>query len=221
MRAGLRQIEPDTLPPLFALRTPRLLLRPWRQHDAEPLSRLIATNLLHLQRWLPWAVQEPEPVEKKRERLAAFRSKFTQRLDLIFGMFDSAQSDSNTQDAILGSIGLHMRIGFGAAEIGYWVRQDRTRNSFATEAAAALTRFGFEKLNLQRVEVHCDPANIASAGVPQKLGFTKQSVIRNRVLTSDSAQRDTEIWSLTYDRLASSQAVNIQYSIAHQGIGDG
>lgn len=72
---------------------------------------------------------------------------------------------------VIGSAGLHRRVGPDAVEIGYWIHVDHTRNGYATEVAKALTAAAFDVPGIDRVEIHHDKANIASAGVPQRLGF--------------------------------------------------
>ena len=59
-----------------------------------------------------------------------------------------------------------------AAEIGYWVRSDRHNRGYATTAVGALTDAAFGGLaDLERIEIHMDRANVASARVPEKLGY--------------------------------------------------
>ena len=56
-------------------------------------------------------------------------------------------------------------------ELG-WVIQPRYQcHGYATEAAAAVLRYGFETLGLQRVVATCDSRNIASRRVMEKLGM--------------------------------------------------
>jgi len=58
------------------------------------------------------------------------------------------------------------------SEIGYWVRSDRTGRGYATAAARALTRAALQASPLvHRVQIRCDPANLASAAIPPKLGY--------------------------------------------------
>ena len=72
----------------------------------------------------------------------------------------------------MGGFGLHDRRGPGILEIGYWVRSDRTGRGYATAAAWALTGVAFDWFPLiNRIEIRCDPANVASAAIPPKLGY--------------------------------------------------
>lgn len=72
---------------------------------------------------------------------------------------------------VVGGCGLHRRLGPGGLEIGYWVHADHARRGYATEMAGAVTRAAFADPDVDRVEIHHDRANDASAGVPRKLGF--------------------------------------------------
>ena len=97
---------------------------------------------------------------------------------------------------LLGSTGLHRRGPERSLEIGYWIDKFHTHQGLATETSAALTRAAFELLDVLRVEIHCDPANIASAAVPARLGYTNDGTLRLRLVNSDGELRDEMVWSL-------------------------
>ncbi len=61
------------------------------------------------------------------------------------------------------------------------MRADATRQGIATEAAAALTRVGFEVCDADRIEIRIEPRNTASFGVPRKLGFAEEATLRRRL----------------------------------------
>ncbi len=73
--------------------------------------------------------------------------------------------------AIVGGTGLHRRRGPHGLEIGYWVAAARTGQGIATEVARLLTTAAFEVPGIDFVEIHHDRANVASARVPEKLGY--------------------------------------------------
>lgn len=73
--------------------------------------------------------------------------------------------------ALAGSIGLHRRVGDGGIEIGYWIAEGAIGRGYATAAAAALTSVALTLPGVERVEIHCDEANAASAAIPRKLGY--------------------------------------------------
>lgn len=172
----------------YRIVTARLLLRCWDPADAAPLNEAIAVNLDHLRPWMPWAANAPVSLDEQIARLIQCRSVFPQERE--YGIFDRGTGQ------LLGGIGFPNRIGAGAREIGYWIRADHARQGLMTEAAAAMTRIGFALDRLRRVEIHCDPRNVASAGIPRKLGFLLQCLIPMEVLSPASSPRDTMIWTL-------------------------
>jgi RimJ/RimL family protein N-acetyltransferase len=85
---------------------------------------------------------------------------------------DVGQSNRLGRSAsVVGGCGLHRRRA-ECLEIGYWVGSDRHRRGYATAAAQCLTDSGFACVDgVARIEIRMDRANVASAGVPAKLGY--------------------------------------------------
>lgn len=164
----------------------------------------IAASLPELQRWMDWALREPESLEAKARRLAHFRRRTLRGRDALLGIFERSTGK------VIGGIGMHSGIGSGARAIGYWLRSDRTGHGLATEAAAAIVQASFERLGLRRIEIHCDPANARSEAVAQRLGFARTIVIPKCVPNPQRSPRDTAIWVMTrdqYDERASENAI--------------
>ncbi|MBM3225997.1 MAG: GNAT family N-acetyltransferase [Candidatus Tectomicrobia bacterium] len=188
--------------PAYRIHTSRLVLRCWEPSDAALLLAALTANLAHLRPWLPWAQHEPEPLDSKIDRLRQYRGAFDLGQDFIYGLFNPAETQ------VLGSSGLHTRVGAEAREIGYWVHQDVLNQGLATEAAAALTQVAFTIDQVARVEIHCDPANVRSLAVPRKLGFCHEATLRQRAQTSDGRPRDTMIWTLLAHEYPASPAAS-------------
>ena len=76
-------------------------------------------------------------------------------------------------DRLLGSFGLMTRRGPGTLEIGYWLHVDAGGRGYATNAARALTadRRSTCAASTSMIIV-CDEANLRSAAIPQRLGYT-------------------------------------------------
>lgn len=176
--------------PAYRIRTSHLVLRCWNPGDAPLLKEAIDASLEHLRPWMPWADEEPEPVEKKIARLRHFRSRFDRDEDYVYAVFNPEET------RVLGGTGLHTRLGYRALEIGYWIHVDFINRGFATELSAALTKVAFEINHVQRVEIHCDPRNVRSAAVPGKLGYTHEATLRKRVPASDAEFLDSMVWTL-------------------------
>ena len=144
--------------------SPRLTLRRWVEADAQRLSAAILYNLDHLRPWMPWISAEPMTPEQRLELINQWQVDWEQGGDVLVGAF--------LDDVVIGSTGLHRRRGPGVLEIGYWVHVDHTRNGFATELASSLTTAAFTVPEIDHVEIHHDKANIASAGIPPRMGYT-------------------------------------------------
>ncbi|QNK80094.1 GNAT family N-acetyltransferase [Nakamurella sp. PAMC28650] len=74
---------------------------------------------------------------------------------------------------MIGSAGLHRRVGPSGLEIGYWVDRDHLRQGVATATARALTDLAFTVDGIDSVQISHDATNLASAGVPFQLGYDR------------------------------------------------
>jgi RimJ/RimL family protein N-acetyltransferase len=180
------------MPPTFPERivTDRLLLRCWRPEDAPLLKATVDANLEHLRAWMPWAMEEPSPVEMVAERLGKFAANFHAGTDWVYAIF------SPDEQRVLGGTGFHPRQGAGVLEIGYWIDKDHTRQGLATEVTRTLTAMAFTDPGTEVVEVRCNTQNTASARIPERLGFTLREVLRNDGLTPQGEPRDTMVWEM-------------------------
>jgi ribosomal-protein-serine acetyltransferase len=140
-----------------------LLLRRWRPDDAEVLGRAVAESIEHLRPWMGWIAGEPLPLERRRAMLSEWEREWSRGGDVLVGVFVAGH--------VAGGGGLHRRVGPDGLEIGYWVHPAYLRRGVATRAARTLTDAAFTVPGIARVEIHHDKANVASAGVPRKLGF--------------------------------------------------
>lgn len=186
-------------PPPYLIQTRRLTIRCWDPHDAPLLKDALDTSLDHLVPWMPWAADEPKPVEEKAELLRLFRGRFDLGEDFVYGIFARDESE------VIGGSGLHTRIGPGALEIGYWIRASHVRQRYALETTAALTAAAFRICGVDRVEIRIDPTNEASLGIPRRLGFSEEATLRRRLPSVEGEPpRDLVVFALFADEYARS-----------------
>lgn len=72
---------------------------------------------------------------------------------------------------IIGHAGLQPLPGTDDVELGYYLGRSAWGQGYATEAARAILRFGFEERGLKRIVAVVRPENAASRHVLEKLGF--------------------------------------------------
>jgi len=193
--------------PPFVVETERLVLRCWEPGDAAALKAAIDSSLAHLQAWMPWAAKEPTSLAEKRKLLRAFRDDFVAGANFVYGIFDH-------DGEVVGGTGLHARRGPTDLEIGYWIRADRTRRGYATEAAAVLTRVAFEVVEIDRVVILVDPRNDPSLGVPRKLGFAEGDALDGVLLPlpGDPEGRAGTVFSLSRSDYPSTAVVGYRFT---------
>ena len=146
-------------------------LRRYTRDDALELHEAIKASYDELHRWMPWCV-EPIRIEDQRDFIErGFLAWATGRA------FDYRISDAG--GAQIGAISLMDRVGPGGLEIGYWLRTDATGGGIITRAVRRLTEIGLGLPEIDRIEIHCDAANLRSAAVPKRLGFRLDTVVEN------------------------------------------
>ena len=189
--------DAPTVPPPYLIRTERLTIRCWEPRDAPQLGEALESSLEHLRPWMPWANDEPTPLDERVDRLRRFRGMFDLGQNFIYGLFTRDESE------VVGGSGLHPRIGEGALEIGYWLRASRVGEGLAREASAALTYVAFRVCEVDRVEIRIEPQNARSLAVPRALGFVEEGTFRRRLPSGgDGVPRDMALFSVFRDDFA-------------------
>jgi RimJ/RimL family protein N-acetyltransferase len=89
----------------------------------------------------------------------------------------------------------------GLAAVGYWLREQARGRSAATVAVSLVARWAFDALGVQRLELTTAPDNVASQRVAERVGFTREGVLRGLVATENDGRRDNVMFSLLADDL--------------------
>lgn len=155
------------LRPEYPILTTRLLLRPLRITDVEAMHSYRSRE--DVCRYLLIDPQTPDQVAKLiAERARAEMTDEGQALTLGVVERDSGEFIG---DAVLFWISRRHRGG----EVGYVLNPKYAGNGYATEAAAAMLRLGFDQLGLHRIAGRIDARNTASARVLEKLGMRREA----------------------------------------------
>lgn len=152
--------------------TPRLQLRPLVAHEARELLSVVIVSREELGRYMSWP-REMVDLEQAKHFVRVGREGWLQSRTARMGVFE------RTSGELLGSVELDaIDLRRSQAELGYWMRSDRTRRGYASEAAWAALRYGFETLRLHKVRADVAVGNHGSARVLDKLGFTREGTLR-------------------------------------------
>jgi RimJ/RimL family protein N-acetyltransferase len=168
--------------------TERLVIRPPRSGDGPAVNAAIRETFDALKMWMPWAQTIPEPAETEAT-LRRKAAEWQTRKDLMVTLW--RKSDG----LLAGCSGLH-RIDWSVpcVEIGYWLRTSLQGQGYMTEAVLGLTKFAFEQLGAQRIEIRCDVLNTRSAAVAERAGYTLEARLHHHVRGTDGGLRDTLVY---------------------------
>ena len=101
----------------------------------------------------------------------------------------------NGEGAIVGFAGIFGLDDPGAeGEIGYLVAAEARGQGIAGRSVALLTRWGFDELGLERIELRIDSTNAASARVAERAGYHLEGVLRSKHF-KEGLRTDLGIWS--------------------------
>lgn len=155
--------------PTPTLQTSRLRLRPFEDTDAEALFALHSDARV-LRYWdaPPWS----DPT-----RAAGFIARCRQLADEGTGA--RLAIEHSADGTFIGWCSLtRWNPDYRSAALGYCLGEAAWGQGNATEAAHAVLAWGFDALDLNRVQAETDTRNAASARVLEKLGFVREGTLR-------------------------------------------
>lgn len=98
---------------------------------------------------------------------------------------------------LIGSIALqYWNKSSKSIELGADLRRDYWGKGLAFEFTKPAIDFAFEKLELNRVELRCNPQNMASKRIAEKFGFTFEGTLREYVYIDGKGYDDESVYSL-------------------------
>ncbi|QIB66405.1 GNAT family N-acetyltransferase [Kineobactrum salinum] len=104
----------------------------------------------------------------------------------------------NAKHRLVGSTRyLHMRPQHRGLEIGWtWLGQEWQRTGVNTEVKFLLLRHAFERLHCLRVEFKADARNQRSQKALERIGATREGVLRKHMIVQDDYARDSVYFSV-------------------------
>jgi ribosomal-protein-alanine N-acetyltransferase len=104
--------------------------------------------------------------------------------------------DLLAEDHLIGQMDFHLWYGPRTYEIGWLIDPRYQGQGYATEAAAALLKYGFEALQLHRIIATCQPENPASYRVMEKLGMRREAHFRKGQYHDESSWWDEYFYAI-------------------------
>lgn len=189
--------EADSPPYGMTLETERLFLRPLRPGDLTALRTHLRRSAEHLRPWSPAAVGVYDTISLTSLSKLVVRHRHEWKAGVAYPFLVFLKTNV---DGVVGRVTLSgvVRGVFQSAQLGYEVDVNHLGQGIATEAAREVVRFGFEVLDLHRVQAAIMPGNGSSLRVIEKCGFEREGLAK-RYLCIAGAWEDHYLYGITYE----------------------
>jgi len=160
--------------PIKTLGGAKVELRRLAPEDAPELYQKIAQSRDHLAEFLPWPT-DCDSAEDVESRLETWEMQAQMGNGGCWGIFERGTKGPELSGCIfIGWIHPEHR----SATVSYWLFQPYVGRGLATEALELLSRYCFEELGLNRLEITAAVENTKSIAVATRAGFSKEGVCR-------------------------------------------
>jgi len=168
--------------PSLSLETARLFLRPCKLQDLDAMHRIRIDPEIRRFLWDNDVISRAQAEAALRASLDSFKSE---RLGIW------AISVKGSLE-IIGFCGMRRTEDSGEVELLYGVRPEMAGRGIASEAAAAVLRYGLQQIGLGSIVARADEANLASVRVMQKIGmaFRRKYIEPGRVTVEYAIARN-------------------------------
>lgn len=169
--------------------TQRLRIRPFSENDWPAVATYATMPAIML--YMGGGVQTPEQTQAFVRQNASGEGVTAYALILI------------AEDKLIGHMVFHPWFAPRTYEIGWVLHPAYHRQGYASEAALALLRYGFEEMKLHRIIATCQPQNPASYGVMEKIGMRREGHFQQCIYRGDDQWWDEYFYAILAHEWAS------------------
>jgi ribosomal-protein-alanine N-acetyltransferase len=176
----------EVLKDLPTLETERLILRKMVLNDAEAVFAYASNS--EVSRYTLWETHRS--IEDSRAFLEFATQKYENGGEPDWGIVYRGNG------CLVGACGLvNWEAEHARAEVGFVLSREYWGRGLMSEAVRAILRFGFERMNLNRIEARCIAENAASARVMEKAGMVYEGTLRQREYIKGT-YRDIKLYAI-------------------------
>ena len=182
----------------FRHETERLILRDWREGDAERFFAV--TNTPAVMRWLG-GVLDAEGRAAQLSRVANCRAAN----GFCFWIVERKDDGGHLSGEVLGFCGLKRADAPGSSvtgemEAGWRLREDSWGQGYAREAAEAALTLGFERFGAERIVALTVEGNAPSWGLMRRLGMERREALDYEDPRLGPDMNPTIVYAITAER---------------------
>lgn len=160
--------------PFPILETNRLILRQVTTEDANSLLMYLSNKdvTMHM------GVAPFKSIDDALDEISWYQSILEKKTGIRWGITLKGQAE------VIGSCGfLNLASQHHRSEIGIELSKEYWGKGIASEAFEAVIKYGFEQMDLQRIEALIEPPNIPSQKLTEKQGFIREGLLRSYEFT--------------------------------------
>lgn len=152
--------------------TERLILRKLSMNDLEEYFEFASDPTVSVSTL--W--NKHETIEDTKDYLQRVMDKYESRQAFRWGII------YKPSNKLIGRTGLiNWDVMHSKAEIGFALTSQYWNKNIISEATSEVISYGFEKLDLNRIEGRCNYDNMGSARVMEKLGMKLEGILRKQL----------------------------------------
>lgn len=148
-----------------------IVLKPLESSDASDLLHLVNVNRSFFREWMTW-VDELKDIHSASAFINHVVHTRQNHTAYTFGVFFDGE--------LIGELGfVHIDSMNRVGQIGYWLSESFQGKGIVNQSISRLILYGWEYLNLNRLEIRIPLENKPSINVAERLGFVKEGVLRS------------------------------------------
>jgi RimJ/RimL family protein N-acetyltransferase len=148
-----------------------------------------ASNHSELWKYSPSKVSKPEDLENMMNKNMKL---IEQGLEYPFVIFDKDTNEIVGSTSYLNISEPHRKLEIG----GTWLHPKVWRTRVNTECKYLLLKYGFEEMNLVRVQLRTDTRNERSNRAIQRIGAQLEGTLRQEMILHEGYFRDSNVYSI-------------------------
>ena len=165
-------------------------LRPLEVWQAEEFFAHIERAREQVDRWIGFAAACHD-LDSARAKLQLYADKQSSDTGRIFGIWLRGT-------LVGGCMYPNFDAKQGTCEIGVWTEPAGQGHGLITRSVRLLLDHALIERGLARAEWHCDPRNVRSAAVAERVGMTAEGILRSCYLYNGERQ-DGQVWGILQD----------------------
>lgn len=171
------------------LETERLMLRKINENDLQAIYRYGSNP--NVSQHVSWETHQS--IEDTKGFVKTILDGYRQETKALWGM------ELKSSGQLVGTIDfVTIESKHRKAEIGYVLAEDCWGKGYMTEAAKQIIAYGFNELDLERIQARCFVANKGSARVMEKAGMTFEGIMR-KAMFAKGKFHDLKLYSILSD----------------------